>query len=80
MSAYSNKARQSIWWHCGGAVMTMQLSAAGLPLAAMSDGTAHVWHVGMEAWMRVADGAFPASPFHSLLQPPAGETPGPILP
>ena len=53
--------------------MAMKLSAAGLPLAVMSDGTAHVWHADMAAWMHVADAAFPASPFYSLLQAPSGQ-------
>ncbi len=53
----------------------MQLSAAGLPLAVMSDGTAHAYSQTMAAWMRVADSAFPASPFHSMLQGPSGRDP-----
>lgn len=56
-------------------VVGMQLSAAGLPVAVMSDGAAHAYSAGMAAWMRVADGAFPASPFHSLLQGPSGALP-----
>lgn len=57
------------------AVVCMQLSAAGLPLAVMSDGTALAYSQGMAAWMRVADSAFPASPFHSMLQGPSGRDP-----
>lgn len=54
------------------AVVGMRLSAAGLPLAVLSDGTAHAYHAGMAAWMRVADAAFPASAFHSILRAPDG--------
>lgn len=51
----------------------MRLSAAGLPLAVLSDGTAHAYHAGMAAWMRVADASFPSSAFHSILRAPSGE-------
>ena len=54
------------------AVLGMRLSGAGLPLGVLSDGSAHAYHAGMAAWMRVADAAFPASAFHSILAAPSG--------
>lgn len=57
------------------AVTGMRLSSAGLPLAVLSDGTAHAYHAGMAAWMQVADAAFPSSAFHSVLHAPSGRSP-----
>lgn len=61
----------SQWLH-GSAVTGMRLSAAGLPLAVLSNGTAHAYHAAMAAWMRVVDAAFPSSAFHSILRAPSG--------
>ena len=56
---------------CGCAVVAVRLSRAGLPLAVLSDCTAHALHLGMRAWMRVADSAFALSSYLSLLNPGA---------
>jgi TUP1-like enhancer of split len=61
-------------WLCL-AVTGMRLSAAGLPLAVLSNGTAHAYHAGMAAWMKVADALFPTSAFHSVLRLPSGTLP-----
>lgn len=58
---------------CTSPVTGMRLSAAGLPLAVLSDGSAHAYHAGMAAWMRIADAAFPSSAFHSILHAPSGK-------
>ena len=63
--------------HC--AVVAVRLSRAGLPLAVLSDSTAHALHLGMRAWMRVADSAFALSSYLSLLSPSAG-VPGQTVP
>ena len=54
------------------AVVAMHVSAAGAPLAVLSNRTAHTFHRGMRCWMCVADTAFPASAFHSILAPASG--------
>ena len=57
---------------CSGcAVVAVRLSRAGLPLAVLSDSTAHALHLGMRAWMRVADSAFALSSYLSMLNPSA---------
>lgn len=53
----------------------MRLSSAGLPLAVLSNGTAHAYHAGMAAWMQVASALFPTSAFHSVLRLPSGAPP-----
>ena len=60
------------------AVTGMRLSAAGLPLAVLSNGTAHAYHAGMAAWMRVADALFPTSAFHSVLRMSSGMLPSSV--
>ncbi len=58
--------------HAGAcAVVSVRLSKAGLPLALLSDSTAHVLHLGMRAWMRLADASFALSSYQSLSHPAA---------
>ena len=53
-------------------MVAVHVSAAGAPLAVLSNRTAHTFHRGMRCWMCLADTAFPASAFHSILAPSSG--------
>ena len=54
----------------------MSLSAAGNPLAVLSNSSAFAYQPGMRTWMRVVDGAFALSSYSSILASSmAGELP-----
>ena len=49
------------------AVVSMSLSAAGSPLAVLSNSSAYVYQPGMKTWMRMVDSAFALSSYSSIL-------------
>ena len=50
-----------------GAVRQVQLSRGGAVQALLSNRTAWLYHTGLACWLCLADSAFAASPFTSLL-------------
>ena len=56
---------KNVWW-CD-AVRQVQLSKDGGVHALLSNRTAWLWHTGLACWLCLADSAFAASPFTSLL-------------
>lgn len=54
-------------WAVVVAVRQVQLSKSGVPQAVMSNRTAWLYHTGLASWLCLADSAFAASPFTSLL-------------
>lgn len=55
----------------------MRISAAGAPLAVLSNRSAYCFHRGMRCWMCLADSSFPASAFASVLAPSAASAGAP---
>ncbi len=51
----------------GGAVRHVQLTREGTPQALLSNRSAWLYHAGLACWLCLADAAFAASPFTSLL-------------
>lgn len=48
-------------------MVSMSLSAAGSPLAVLSNSSAFAYQPGMKTWMCVVDSAFPLSSYSSIL-------------
>ena len=48
-------------------MVSMSLSAAGSPLAVLSNSSAFAYQPGLRTWMRVVDSAFALSSYSSIL-------------
>ncbi len=54
----------------GAIVSAVRISRSSQPLVVLSTLHAFVFHSGLQAWLRVADDAFPSSTYHQTIFPP----------